>query len=95
MKSWCGLDGEAQMTKQDWIARGTEQAIAMLNGCDAFESSPDEDGIATGGCYNGDYPESWHDECNRRLIEDEYYEASVDQQMQELYNLCERPSIKA
>lgn len=68
------------------MKRGGEQARAMLNGLDPFTSSPDEDGVATGGCYNGDYPQSWHDECNRRLEEDEYYEAGVEQQIRDLYH---------
>lgn len=84
--SWRGFDGEDDMTEEDWMKRGGEQARSMLNGLDAFDSSPDEDGIATGGCYNGDYPQSWHDECNRRLEEDEYYEAEVDQQLRDLYH---------
>lgn len=67
------------MTEEDWAKRGLEQAMAMREGGEAFDSSPDADGIATGGYYNGDYPDSYHDECNRRLDEDEYYEAEVEQ----------------
>lgn len=83
-KSWRGMDGEEDMTQEDWIKRGGEQARAMLNGGDPFLSSPDEDGQPTGGMYNGDYPDSWHDECNRRLEEDEYYEAQVEADIREI-----------
>ena len=83
-KSYRGMDGEDEMTDEDWYKRGHEQAMAMREGGDAFQSSPDEDGEATGGLYNGDYPQSWHDECNRRLDEDEYYEAQVDRDIRDL-----------
>jgi len=53
-QSWRGIDGEKDMTDEDWVERGGEQARAMLNCLDAFDSSPDEDGTPTGGCYNGD-----------------------------------------
>ena len=39
----------------------------MLNGGDPFLSSPDEDGIPTGGVYNMDYPDSWHEKQNEKL----------------------------
>lgn len=84
-KSWRGEDGEDQMTDDDWAKRGFEQAMAMREGGNAFDSSPDEDGIPTGGCYNGDYPDSWHEECNRRLDEDEYYEADQEQKAKGLF----------
>jgi hypothetical protein len=67
------------MTEEDWAKRGLEQAMAMREGGEAFDSSPDEDSIPTGGYYNGDYPDSWHDELNRRLDSDEYYEAETQQ----------------
>jgi hypothetical protein len=83
--SYRGADGEDNMTEDDWMKRGHEQAMAMREGGNAFDSSPDDDGCPTGGDYNGDYPDSWHDECNRRLEEDEYYEAQVDRDMRDLY----------
>ena len=83
-KSWRGEDGEDKMTERDWKKRGGEQARAMMNGLSPEFSSPDEKGVPTGGCYNGDYPQSWHDECNRRLDEDEHYEAEVEGQLNEL-----------
>lgn len=87
--SWKGLDGEDQMTDEDVARRGTEQAIDMLNGGDGFMSSPDKDGDPTGGLYNMDYPQSWHDECNARLERDEYYEAEVQGQLNEIQHYLE------
>lgn len=84
-----GMDGEADMTENDWLKRGGDQARAMLQGDDALNSSPNEQGQPTGGDYNGDYPQSWHDECNQRLDDDEYYEANVGQNLQELRRLLE------
>jgi len=84
-QSWRGEDGEDDMTDEDWAKRGLDQAMAMREGGDAFDSSPDDDGIPTGGYYNGDYPDSYHDECNRRLDEDEYYEAEVEQSFWSLF----------
>lgn len=76
-QSWRGEDGEDDMTDEDWARRGLDQAMAMREGGDAFNSSPDDDGDSTGGLYNGDYPDSWHEECNRRLDEDEEYGGAV------------------
>jgi hypothetical protein len=67
------------MKEEDWARRGLDQAMAMREGGEAFDSSPDEDGDPTGGYYNGDYPDSWHNECNRRLDSDKYYEAATQQ----------------
>jgi hypothetical protein len=83
--SYRGPDGEDDMTDDDWMKRGHEQAMAMREGGNAFDSSPDDDGDPTGGDYNGDYPDSWHDECNQRLEDDEYYEAQVDRDLRDLY----------
>ena len=83
--AWRGMNGEDAMTEDDWARRGHDQAISMLNGDDPFRSSPDEDGYPTGGNYNGDYPQSWHDECNRRLDQDEYYEAETGSSVEQLY----------
>ena len=84
-KSWRGDDGEKDMTDKDWMRRGHEQAMSMLNGLDPHISSPDEDGDLTGGCYNGDYPESYHNELNRKLDHDEYYEAQTEQNVMSLF----------
>lgn len=84
-KSWRGFDGEDKMTDKDWMKRGGDQARAMLNGLDPHLSSPDEDGTPTGGCYNGDYPDSYHDELNRKLDEDEYYEAEATEDVRSLF----------
>lgn len=90
--SFRGIDGEASMTPADWALRGQQQALSMLHaGCPDY-SSPDCDGDETFGLYNGDYPQSWHDECNQRLASDEYYEAEVDMLVRELYNLEECPT---
>lgn len=82
--SWRGPDGEDDMNDDDWQQRGLDQAMAMREGGEAFDSSPDEDGQKTGGYYNGDYPESWHDELNQRLDDDEYYEAQTESDIREL-----------
>lgn len=85
--SWRGEDGENKMTPADWRKRAAEQARAMHAGLDAFDSSPDDEGFPTGGCYNSDYPDSWHDECNRRLETDEYYEAQTEADLRKLGGL--------
>lgn len=82
--SWRGDMGEEEMTEADWAARGGDQARAMLSAQDPFLSSPDEYGLPTGGCYNGDYPQSYQDELNARLDADEYFEAEVEGQLNEL-----------
>lgn len=87
--SWRGLDGEEEMTDEDWIQRAGDQARAMLNGLPSDLSSPDEDGVATGGCYNGDYSQAVQDKLNQQLDEDEYYEAEVEGQIRELYHYRE------
>ena len=76
-QAWRGEDGENEMTDEDWAHRGHDQAMAMREGGDAFDSSPDDDGDPTGGYYEGDYPESYHEECNRRLDEDDDYRGAV------------------
>lgn len=84
-KSWRGEDGEKKMTDEDWQQRAGEQARAAIFGAGWDMSSPDEDGNPTGGCYNGDYPDSWHEECNRKLDNDEYYESEVEQSLWSLF----------
>ena len=83
-KAWRGWAGEEEMTEEDWILRGHQQAMAMTNCLDPFLSSPGEDGHPTGGEYNGDYPQSWHDLQNAKLDSDEYFEAQVDQNLRTL-----------
>lgn len=90
--SWRGLDGEQDMTHEDWKKRAGEQARAMHAGLDAFDSSPDEEGLPTGGCYNGDYPDAHHDKLNAQLAEDEYYEAACEQAISDLYEVT-RPKV--
>lgn len=85
-QAWRGLEGEEEMLEQDWQLRGTHQAMSMLNALDPLISSADSDGVPTGGCYNGDYPDSYHDELNRRMEEDEQYEAKVDRDLRELHH---------
>jgi hypothetical protein len=84
-QSWRNLDGEPDMTDEDWAKRGLEQANAMLHAGSAEFSSPDQDGDATYGCYEGDYPDSWHDELNQRLDTDEYFEAETEQSLWSLF----------
>lgn len=83
-QSWRGFDGEDKMTEEDWAKRGHEQAMSMLHGGAPDFSSPDEDGDPTFGCYNGDYPDSWHEELNRRLDEDEQYKSETEQDIRSL-----------
>lgn len=75
--SWRGFNGEEDMTEEDKIARAGDQARAMLHGGDPFLSSPDEDGVATGGCYNMDYPDSWHEKQNEELASNPNYASEV------------------
>lgn len=84
-RSWRGFEGEEEMTEADWLKRGLEQALSMLHaGCADF-SSLDDDGDPTFGCYNADYPDSWHEELTRRLDADEYYEAEVSRDIDTLF----------
>jgi hypothetical protein len=76
---------ETTMTAQDWLARGHQQAMAMLNGLDWSNSSADRHGDETGGQLNGDYSDATHDALNQRLVDDEYYEAEVDRDLRTLY----------
>lgn len=85
--SWRGYDGEKDMTDNDWTKRGIEQALAMREGGSAEFSNPDKDGIPTQGCYNGDYTDEYHEECLRKLKEDEYYEAEAEQDIKALYRV--------
>ena len=75
---------DSLMSEADWIARGHQQAMAMSNGLDWTNSSADADGDETGGCLNGDYSDDYHDALNRRLDEDEYYEARADADIRKL-----------
>lgn len=65
--SWNGLFGEDEMSESARLARAGEQARAAIFGGDPFLSSPDSEGEPTGGCYNMDYPESWHTRKNEEL----------------------------
>jgi hypothetical protein len=76
---------ETGMTAADWLARGHQQAMAMINGNDWENSSCDKYGDETGGQLNGDYSDETHDALNQRLKDDEYYEAQVDQDLRKLY----------
>ncbi|MGB3493872.1 MAG: hypothetical protein WBA57_14175 [Elainellaceae cyanobacterium] len=83
-RSWRDLDGEDDMTEEDWAKRGQEQAMAMLHAGTPEHSSPDEDGDPTFGCYNGDYPDSWHNELNRRLDDDGTYAEKTEADVRSL-----------
>lgn len=82
--SWRGFNGEEDMTEEDKIERCGEQGRAAIFGGDAFASSPDEDGDATGGCYNMDYPQSWHDKQNEELSSNPRYASDVSDALSEL-----------
>ncbi len=83
-KSWRGLDGEDDMTEEDKISRAGDQARAAIFGGDAFASSPDEDGVPTGGCYNMDYPDSWHDKQNEKLSNDPNFANEVVEHLRDI-----------
>jgi hypothetical protein len=83
-KAYKGPDGEESMTDDDWQARGHDQAMAMREGGNAFDSSPDNDGDPTGGDYNGDYPDSYHDALNQRLDDDESFAREVENNVRSL-----------
>lgn len=76
-ESWKGPLNEDLMTEKDILSRAGDQARAMLHGGDPFLSSPDEDFTPTGGCYNMDYPDSYHDAQNERLSNDPTYAAEI------------------
>jgi hypothetical protein len=83
-KAWRGFDGEDKMTEEDRITRAGDQARAAIFGGDPFASSPDEDGDATGGCYNMDYPDSWHNKQNEKLSNDPNYADEVARNVRSL-----------
>lgn len=70
-----------ELTDDDKIQRAGEQARAAIFGSRWEDSSPDEDGHATGGDNNGDYPDSYHEKLNQRMKDDEYYEAEVERDL--------------
>ena len=84
-QSWRGYDGEDKMSKEDWVLRGHQQAVAMTIGLYPFLCSPDIDGDPSGGGYEGDYPDSWHQTLNERLDTDEQY---ADQTRDDIGLLC-------
>ena len=86
MPWWRGFNNEEDMTEDDWKQRGHQQASAMFAGRDWKDSNPDEDGTPTGGCYDGDYSDEYHDELNRKLDEDEYYEAEATENTRSLFS---------
>ena len=85
-KWWRGLDGEDDMTDEDWKQRHTQQGLAEFAGRSWREANPDEDGVNTAGCYNGDYTDEYHEEQNHKLNEDEYFEAEQEEQTRNLWN---------
>jgi hypothetical protein len=85
--SWFkGLFGESQMSDEDWKERGLQQTIAMSAGHHWTDANPDEDGVPTAGCYNGDYTDDQHEAANQKLDEDEYYEAEVETATRSLFS---------
>lgn len=75
---------EDEMDDDDKMARAGEQARAMLHAGDPYQSSPDESGTPTGGDYNMDYPDSYHEKLNKRLDDDEDYADQVREDLQSL-----------
>ena len=75
---------EDEMDDDDRMARAGEQARAAIFGSRWEDSSPDESGVATGGDYNGDYPDSWHETLNKRLDDDPEYAEEVRRDIQAL-----------
>lgn len=86
---WRGMTGEDEMTDKDVITRAGQQARAMLQAGDPFLSSPDAEGTPTGGCYNMDYPQSYHDKLNGELENNEYAEAQIDSDLREIQRLSD------
>lgn len=85
-KNWRGMDGEDEMSEEDWKRRGYEQTSAMFAGRDWKDSNQDSDGDNTAGCYNDDYSKEYQDQLNEKLDHDEYYEASVEQPTRSLWD---------
>lgn len=83
-------DDNDNLSEGDRMQRAGEQARAAIFGSSWEDSSPDEDGNPTGGCRSDDYPDSWHEACNKRLDEDEYYEAEVDEGVRTLFGWFNR-----
>ncbi|MEO0884668.1 MAG: hypothetical protein AAFY54_01885 [Cyanobacteria bacterium J06648_10] len=83
-------DDSDNMSEGDKMQRAGEQARASIFGSRWEDSSPDEDGHATGGCRSDDYPDNWHEQCNKRLDDDEYYEAEADKSVRTLFNWFNR-----
>ncbi|KPQ34602.1 MAG: hypothetical protein HLUCCA11_13900 [Phormidesmis priestleyi Ana] len=75
---------EDEMDDDDRMARAGEQARASIFGGDPFLSSPDASGEATGGDYNGDYPDSWHETLNKRIDDEPDYANEVREDLQTL-----------
>jgi hypothetical protein len=86
--NWKGLDGEDEMTDRDWHQRGHEQASCLVATGDIEFANPDSEGTPTGGCYNGDYTEEQHSAANA-LLDDEYAEAEIGSQLNELSRLIQ------
>jgi hypothetical protein len=82
---WKGWNGENDMTEKDWEERAGAQARSMLNALPWQTSCPDEDGDLTSGQYDGDYSQEHQDELNKRLEEDEYYEAEQTESMGQIF----------
>lgn len=82
---WKGWNGEPQMTEEDWKERAGAQARSMLNCLPWQHSCPDEDGDFTSGQYDGDYSQEYQDELNRKLDEDEYYEAEQTESIRQVH----------
>ena len=91
--SWKGMDSEDQMNSKDWAKRDFErtqhQEVNAGWHPDPEAYSPDEDGVGTGGCYNGDYTESAH-EAAWDALKDEYQEAATEKDSRTLFNWFNR-----
>jgi hypothetical protein len=69
---------EAQMTDADWLLRGTQQGMSMLNGLSWQEANAGRNGAPTAGDFDGDWSDLDHANWSDR-IDDEYVEAKFDQ----------------
>jgi hypothetical protein len=72
------------MDDTDRVVRANQQARAAIFAGDPHQSSPDRDGHPTGGTFNSDYPESYHEQLNERLESDPEYAAGVSQDLRTL-----------
>lgn len=83
-------DDSDNMSESDKMQRAGEQARAAIFGASWEDSCPDKSGNATSGCRSDDYPDSWHDTCNRRLEKDDDYREKAESGVRALFDWFDR-----